>query len=326
MVAKNVLLCTSLLVFNTFIYADVNPFIDLSYYNVLRGEEQNNPFYISLAIADLSFKSSTNPYMKSEVLIHGELQNDAQQLELKKAYSKIKLPTGRLTLGKTRTTWGIGQYYNAGDVIFGNDEADLTQEELKKQTRWLNSYYLPLGSFSFIEALIIAPEETTDSIDKTRAGGRLQMGFSFITFETAYMYDGNDSNVTFNFQSAIKNLEVYGASHWTYTSNNNSAISIGLQSQWSLWEIHALSLRSECILFPENFDLSRFYGDILYSNGGLNIYWRNVYIYKKSDIKSILGGSWNIFQNVYLLEYNQCQFVGNEIGSWSVSVGVKVIY
>lgn len=41
-------------------------------------------------------------------------------IEVPRAYVKLRFPWMRVTLGKTRLSWGQGLPFNAGDLIFGS--------------------------------------------------------------------------------------------------------------------------------------------------------------------------------------------------------------
>jgi hypothetical protein len=79
-------------------------------------------------------------------------------IDIPRAYLKVRLPWFRLTLGKTRVSWGDGFVFNAGDVIFGSLETisgDLSGATLRDETAWLGAVYVPLGAFSFLEAVAL---------------------------------------------------------------------------------------------------------------------------------------------------------------------------
>ena len=90
-------------------------------------------------------------------------------IDIPRAYLKVRLPWFRLTLGKTRVSWGDGFVFNAGDVVFGSMDTisgGLEGSALRDETAWLASVYLPLGAFSFLEVVTLPygvanPEEYT---------------------------------------------------------------------------------------------------------------------------------------------------------------------
>ncbi|MDC7240747.1 MAG: hypothetical protein PQJ50_10340, partial [Spirochaetales bacterium] len=108
---------------------------------------------------------------------------------------------------KTRLAWGQGSVFNAGDILFGslNPVLDLTQSELRSDTAWLTSVNVPLGNFSFVEAVILPPAfvmgedkdgNTTvsaEGLDKTSIGGRFYFLAGGIKFEGGYLYKGQNT-------------------------------------------------------------------------------------------------------------------------------------
>jgi len=91
-------------------------------------------------------------------------------IDIPQAYLKVRLPWFRLTLGRTRVSWGDGFVFNAGDVVFGSMETisgDLSGSSLRSETAWLGAVYVPLGAFSFLEAVTLpygVPDPTKDAL------------------------------------------------------------------------------------------------------------------------------------------------------------------
>jgi hypothetical protein len=91
-------------------------------------------------------------------------------IDIPQAYLKVRLPWFRLTLGRTRVSWGDGFVFNAGDVVFGSMDTisgDLSGSTLRSETAWLGSVYVPLGAFSFLEAVTLpygVPDPTKDTL------------------------------------------------------------------------------------------------------------------------------------------------------------------
>jgi hypothetical protein len=91
-------------------------------------------------------------------------------VDIPQAYIKVRLPWFRLTLGKTRVSWGDGFVFNAGDVVFGSMETisgDLSGPILRNETAWLGAVYVPLGAFSFLEAVTLpygVPDPAEDTL------------------------------------------------------------------------------------------------------------------------------------------------------------------
>ena len=133
--------------------------------SVLRnnGETQLRP----AAEASLELDSVGNKNVKGYFQLDSFI-GESIGIDIPQAYLKVRLPWFRLTLGKTRVSWGDGFVFNAGDVIFGSLEAisgDLSGPTLRDETAWLGAVYVPLGAFSFLEAVALPygvpdPEES----------------------------------------------------------------------------------------------------------------------------------------------------------------------
>lgn len=143
--------------------------------------------------------------------------NSAGELALNRAWMKARMPwliegaTSRLTVGLAPLSWGKGFLFNAGDPIFGELPAmtSLSGGEYRTATAWLAAIYLPLGAFSFAEAVYLPPIPTassaagdnsgtdTDASDtlRDRAGGRVQMtvALPFLqSVEAGWLHDERD--------------------------------------------------------------------------------------------------------------------------------------
>lgn len=104
-----------------------------------------------------------------------------------KAYFKARFPSFKLTVGKTRLSWGEGTLFNAGDVLYGSSSTSVsfTQAELRSSTGWMASINYPLGFFSFAEAVLL-PSGTAKATE-AGAGFRLYATVSDIKMETGYV-------------------------------------------------------------------------------------------------------------------------------------------
>ncbi len=182
--------------------------IDMELYNtVMKTRHLAKESYWAYAMAGkaaVSFKSTENRNVRAD-LAGDILYPDSSGIPgfiLQKAYVKAKFPTLRLTLGKTRLGWGDGFVFNSGDVIFGSTSpyVNLTGSEIRTDTTWLTSINYPLGRFSFIEGLIVAPEANASGmrqIGNSGAGFRLYTKAGGIKIETGYYFDGTD-NTTYD--------------------------------------------------------------------------------------------------------------------------------
>lgn len=125
-------------------------------------------------------------------------------ITLQKAYIKAKFPSFRLTVGKTRLGWGDGFVFNSGDVVFGSTSpyVNLTGSEIRTETAWLTSINIPLGRFSFIEALVRAPDMMLSGttpvgmgeVKNLGLGVRIYTKIGGIKVESGYFFDGTDNS------------------------------------------------------------------------------------------------------------------------------------
>ncbi len=160
----------------------------------------------ALAKTRLDLQSRGNANVRGFLQLDGWIA-DGVVLGVPRAYLKVRFPWFRLTLGKSRLSWGEGFVFNAGDVIFGSLSplsGDLTAASLREETAWLGAVYVPLGAFSFLEAVVLpyappllpglaagltallSPVSARDLAGGVRAAGKL-LG---ITAEGGYFYDG----------------------------------------------------------------------------------------------------------------------------------------
>jgi hypothetical protein len=104
---------------------------------------------------DLQSRGSEN--VRAQLQLDGWVGEEAV-LDIPRAWLRVRLPGLRLTVGKTRLSWGEGFVFNAGDVLFGSLDAlagDLSAAALRDETAWLAAVYVPLGAFSFLEAVAL---------------------------------------------------------------------------------------------------------------------------------------------------------------------------
>ena len=182
---------------------------DLELYDTIY--RMDDDFYMAgYGTAGLTFKSLDNRNVKGFIEIDfepdtpaGDYSYTEPALELKKAYIKARMLDHRLTVGKTRTTWGEGTVFNSGDVLFGslNPYVDLTEEEKRTETAWMTLTDTPFGSFSFVELVYMPPQrEINDEniktsvpggrIEKSSIGGRIYTRAAGTKIEAGYIYKG----------------------------------------------------------------------------------------------------------------------------------------
>ena len=160
--------------------------------------------YGMVGSAGLSFNSTGSRNVRAGLSVNFNFPDlsGIPVVTLDKAYVKAKFPSFRLTVGKTRLSWGDGFIFNSGDVIFGSTSpfVNLTKSEVRTETTWMTAVNVPLGRFSFVEGLITAPDllysDTTlvgpGDIRDFGAGFRLYTKVAGIKVESGYFFDGTD--------------------------------------------------------------------------------------------------------------------------------------
>ena len=114
-------------------------------------------------------------------------------VEVERAFLRARLPGFRLTAGKTRLAWGRGRFFNAGDILFGQEPAFAAGAgEFLTATDWLVAAYVPLGRLSFLELVALPPLEPL-AIERTDAGGRAVGRLGELTVEGGYLYAAADA-------------------------------------------------------------------------------------------------------------------------------------
>ena len=107
----------------------------------------------------LTLEASGNENVRATLALEA-LLGEVAYVDVARAFVRVRFPWFRATIGKAGLSWGEGFYLNAGDVIFGpvGSTADLTADELRDDAAWQTAVYVPLGPFSFLEAVGIIPE------------------------------------------------------------------------------------------------------------------------------------------------------------------------
>jgi hypothetical protein len=139
--------------------AEVASSVTITGYNTLyySGDPEDPVSVAAVLKSSLNVDSVDNKNVKAYFQLDS-LITDAVSLDVPQAYVKVRFPWFRLTLGKTRVSWGDGFVFNAADVVFssmGTISADLFAETLRDETAWLVAVNLPVGPFSFLEAVFL---------------------------------------------------------------------------------------------------------------------------------------------------------------------------
>ncbi len=167
-----------------------------------------------LATGNLTVKSKGSKYVKSQLTLDFVSMRNLGILSISKAWIKFRYPILRVTLGKNRITWGEGAAFNAGDVIFDDyiapggavEGADLTADELRSVNRTMAQVIVPLGRFTYAEAIYLPYDFFSNEELGLAASGVMpddnkfsthSYGGRFVTkavgmkLETGYIYNGN---------------------------------------------------------------------------------------------------------------------------------------
>jgi hypothetical protein len=334
--------------------------VDTSLYNtVMRTRDASSDPYWAYGIAgtgELSFKSTGSSDVRADFsldIIYPEL-NGQPLLSIQKASIKAKFPDFRITVGKNRLSWGEGFVFNSADVIFGSTSPDvsLIGSELRTETTWLTSVNYPLGRYSFVEALVKAPDfngSYMGKIEDSGAGVRVYTKAGGIKVEAGYYFDGTDSDVQDNSVSGLHRPYVSFQGNigpdWHLSSSvsfpamdggivesvalDTFSISGGLFHLQEAGYNNTLTFRVEAVVFPflnwsEDSGTRGSYSLLIYPEIALGL-GQNVSLSLRSIISPVdlsamitLGYNWNIFEGFYILA-NAVIYAGDgdDTYSWS---------
>ncbi|MEW5816374.1 MAG: hypothetical protein AB1798_13375, partial [Spirochaetota bacterium] len=202
MVKRRLLPVLSLLVVPLLpLYTEASLSVKLNLMNTIVNMENDNFSFSGLGTGSVTAQAEGNKNIKALITLD-TLIADTVSFDVSKAYIKVRFPGFRITLGKTRLSWGEGFYFNAGDVIFESSSItpNLTADEFRLETDWLASFYIPLGAFSFVETVVRPPHVDLSNLGTTSftfpnfihtsAGMRIVGQVLGIKLEGGYLYNG----------------------------------------------------------------------------------------------------------------------------------------
>lgn len=164
--------------------------------------------YFQSGSAGLSLLNEGSRLVRGELVLDfegtGGAAGSTQEptVNLRRFYLRPGIGPVLFTLGKTRSTWGSGLVFNAGDLIFGSDTVDFSagSEDPRRETAWLVNAEIPLGDFSFLE--LIALPGTSDAeaagydalppLSSASGGARLSLETGPLNIQTGYLYRGDE--------------------------------------------------------------------------------------------------------------------------------------
>ncbi|WP_422477846.1 hypothetical protein [Pleomorphochaeta sp. DL1XJH-081] len=319
-------------------FAATDTIVDMNIFHVmglLDDGEELSPSYMMGSQLGISFKSPNSSNVRGDVAIsmvdsYSGTSWDPQ-FSIDRAYLRVRFPKFRITAGKTRIGWGDGAMFNAADLLFGSTNTDvtLTDKELRTATRWLTSATYPLGPFSFLEALVIAPEGPDFALRNTSFGGRYYTTISSTKVEIggAYRADTSTTNDTGRVLSPYIALQGNFGPDWYVASSVNVAypteeIADELEDSWIIsggllhimnvgWQ-STLSFRLEALVRPFGdweTSVEKNYGMYLYPEISFapddvwNFSIRSVVSPIDASANIMLGGSWNVMQGLSINGY-----------------------
>lgn len=147
--------------------------------------------------------SSASESVKAELAVDG-LLGEGLSASLARALVSVRFPGLRITTGKARLSWGEGVAFNAADLLDGSftvSGLDLTQDVLRDDASWLAALFVPLGQFSFAEAVVLPqpvdvagllsnPAAPLPPLSAASAGARVVGKIAGIKTEVDYLVRG----------------------------------------------------------------------------------------------------------------------------------------
>jgi hypothetical protein len=293
-----------------------------------------------LGSAELSVRNTGSRQVRSELLLRFSNAGPNLISELDRLYIRATLGDLLATVGKTRSSWGAGIAFNAGDLIFGSSSVDfsLRAADPRSETAWLLSAELPIDDFSFVE-LVLLPGELDLSnpfapvlpgVEEASVGTRVNLALGDLTLETGYLFRGDRIAgrgetghhahvmlegyvpVTWHFTTATRTSR----DRWdadaiedsvTVTSGASGDISFGMDQRIG-WQLEAL-IRPFRSFDPPAGSPATEYGIFVYpgfslsSGTGMTLLANAIVSPADLSARTTLGMNWNIYQSLTLLSY-----------------------
>lgn len=190
----------------------------------------------------------------------------------------------RFTVGRARLTWGQGQLFNAGDLLFGTNttEIDFTEDIIRDETAILLAVFIPINDFAFVEVAGLPPFTALTDVPLRRGAGgaRLQGKIANWVYEVGYLYNGDENahNIALNLQGNLgadvylsatsalvhgtdlvnqlfQRTQITVGAHYAINLPNNWGLNLRLESLWrpaGAWrEGDSADTRYALLLYPE---------------------------------------------------------------------------
>ena len=346
-------------------HAEMLPSVKLTLMNSLARIDEDSLSFSSLGKGRFTLQSVKNRNVRAQLTLDTTIA-DTVMIDISRAFIKVRFPGFRTTIGKAKVSWGEGFFYNAGDVIFGDTPltADMTAEELRDEAVWLTSAYIPLGTYSFIEPIILVPglnlselmldpEDSTPSTTDPSAGGRFVARPGGIKVEGGYLYRGAEQshNPYLSFQGNLfLDWHLSSSISIPYYSPMISDLEESFKISWGLFHLQSLasgmslSFRLEGLVKPcaswiEKEGDSSEYSFMLYPEISLSVNESLTYLLRSVvspiDLSALItaGMYWNIYEGFKILSFLSVQagettdiYGWNKHGGIIFSCGFPFIY
>lgn len=338
------------------LFSAATPVVDLQLYHTFSVADSDTDvdfMYLMGPLASISFKSPNEGNVRGDLAVSfrypqttTNFGEDPVSVSIDRAYLRVRFPNLRLTAGKTRVGWGDGVLFNAADLLFGSTGTDveLTSQELRSSTKWLTSVTVPFGPFSFVEAVVIPPEEPSFDPRDTVLGGRVYttVGSLKVEFGGAYRPDETTGRVVSPYVALQGNFGpdwyasssvnvAYPASEIVGELEESWLVSAGLFHMISVGWQGNLTLRLEALVRPFGTwsaqESSDAYGVLLYPeisyspNESWSFSLRSIVSPIDLSASVTAGSAWNLMQGLTLHGYVTA-FMGEQgdLFSWKSSV------
>jgi hypothetical protein len=330
------------------LHAEVRLSVNTEFYNTFTTVSGLDDWrYFQSGTAGAAFKNKGSRLVRGELSLRfdesGGVSRQALSLTLQRLYIRPGFGDVLVSLGKTRSTWGAGVAFNAGDLIFGSDSVDFDTKaaDPRTETAWLVNAEVPLGDFSFLEVIALPgkmDEGELPPLDKASAGVRGSFEVGDFNIQTGYLYRGDIiADLGSEGQRAFLSVEGIFPVNWHFSSSATTDLE-GLSTETikESWMItggafydhtldfdRTLSWQVEFLIKPfasfevdvvsSDSDQAAVYG--LYFYPSISFAPRGNLVYSLNSVVSpvdfsantTLGVNWNIYEELSLLAYYSFQ-------------------
>ncbi|HUV07321.1 MAG TPA: hypothetical protein VMX75_06300 [Spirochaetia bacterium] len=343
---KRVVIGAALLILlpSCLLFAEIQTIVKLNGDATLLHEEDAEFSLLSFGRGRLDLRSVGNASVRGQLQID-TLLSDEIVLDIPRAFIRVRFPGFRITLGKTRVSWGEGFMFDAGDVLFDGMSlmANLSADEIKDPTDWMFVPYIPLGTFSYIEGVLLphptlsgASGQVPVSVDISRVDTGVRVVTKLLNhkIEAGYLYKGSaESHLPYvSFKGNLLSLDWHLSSSIAIPFNDPGreeirdswALSFGFFRSMSLPSQGSFAFRFESGIRPFGHwnEVSpspedSLYGLYLYPeisfapSDAVTLFLRSIVSPIDGSALSFAGARWNIYQG-FTMSFYLSVMVGDE--------------